>query len=254
MSLYMNSDYEVVSNAEVAGIIEKYSTDMLYLTLQEILTQKGLCRSTPLANMVYSYELNAKNDMQRFEFMQNDIMERRTELYNAILDKICSFHNLSWNMQAGTDIYTLAYTAYWFLVSGFYNSCVKFHTAWLYRESSAIVKLLDQAGVNTVHQYAKKRYTGKLAEVAVIHTNLNEVLDIMQGIDVSLEDIINVIYGNNNMIGEMLKSSLVDNGDFYKNFYVTAAGGINRAEIVTDIRFGLMPNTQSEISDYVSEE
>ena len=36
MSLPINSDFEVVSNAEAAAVIDKYSLEMLQLPLQEI--------------------------------------------------------------------------------------------------------------------------------------------------------------------------------------------------------------------------
>ena len=253
MSLPMNSDFEVVSNAEAAAVIDKYSSAMLQMTLQEILTRKNISRISPLANIVDSYEMNCKADIEKFSFMQSDIMERRTELYNMIMDMICQYHNLSWVLPSNADIYTLARTAYVFLVSNFYNTCIAFHSAWLHNESSEIIKMLDAENFNTAHQYAKKRYTGKMVNDGVIHTHLNKILDIISAIDISITDIIRISYINiNKDASELLNASLTDNGDFYKDFYVPAVGGYNRADAVTNIRFMLLPSNGNGIMDYIS--
>ena len=251
MSLPINSDFEVVSNAEAAAVIDKYSPAMLQMTLQEILMIKNVNRIAPFANIVDSYEMNCKADMEKFNFMQNDIMERRTELYNMIMDMICEYHNLSWVLPSNADIYTLVRSAYNFLVSDFYSMCIVFHTAWLHKESSEIIKMLDPNDLNTAHYYAKKRYTGKLVNDGIVHTHLDKILDIIAGIDISISDIISLGHINKDVV-ELLNSSLSDNGDFYKNFIVPTVGGYNRADAVTNIRCMLLPANGNSIIDYIS--
>ena len=255
MSLPINSDYEVISNAEVSSVINRYTPEMLDLSLSEILKTKGSA-ITPMANLISSYEMMFKMDIERYPDFSSDISERRTELYMRIIDKICAAHALTCNLPTNIDIYTGSVLIYDFLVSNFQNHVVEFFAKYIQKEASnicAVYKLSDTENSEQANQYAKKRYGAKGADIATIHTHLVEILDVIGGFDISLENIIDVCYGAETPEGVLLKESLVDNGDFFKYVYMPVVSGINRAIMCTNIRLALLP-VNSDIYEYIKPE
>lgn len=255
MSLHTNSDYEIISDAEISSVISKYSPGMIDMVLNDILKYKINNHMTPLGNMVSSYETNFKIDMQNYPQVGAQMSELRINIYNSIMDKICKAHELSYQLPSNADIYTSAYFMYQFLVSGFYQGAITFFVNFLTKECDEIYKMFNTKNedINPTHQYAKKRYNGK-PSLAFIHTNLNKVIDNMYGFDISLQDIINTVFtGNQTEIASYLCSIFVDNGNFFKNFYYPAVSGINRAEATTNIRLKIMP-MNIQIGEYVEED
>lgn len=255
MSLHNNSDYEVISNAEIASVISKYSPDMIDMVLDEIMRTKSSYRITPIGNMITSYEQNFKIDMEKFPQFQPNMLEQRAELYMNIANTVCNRHNITL-IDSSTDVFTIASNVYQFLISGFYEACITFFVNFLSRESDEICNMIGidpENNTNPTHQYAKKRY-GVKTSLSIIHTNLNRVLDTISALDINLSDIIATVYSTTYPeVGAFLNSVLVDNGDFYKNFYVPAVSGYNRADAVTNIRLRLMP-ISTGISEYIDSE
>lgn len=255
MSLQNNADYEVISNAEISSVINKYSPDMTYMTISQILKNKGVPQINPMGNLVASYESNFKFDLKKYSQFQSDMLERRAELYSSIIDMVCSFHNLSYQELPNTDVYSSAFYIYQFLVSDFYHSVISFFVNYLKREAVEICKMLETQDIakNPMYQYAKKRY-GSKSDLSIIHTNLSYVLDNMQGFDITMEDIIDNVYvGSFEAVNtaNFLKSALRDNGDFFKTFYVPAVSGFQRSDAVTNIRLQLLPPS-ANIKDYIT--
>lgn len=256
MSLHTNSDYEVISNAEISSAISKYSLDMIDMSLDNILKFKNSgvnIANAGIGNMVASYENNFKIDMQQYPQAAEEMNDMRIECYNKIMDKICEAHSLSYQLPAEADIYTSTFHLYSFLVSDFYKCCINFFIQYIMQETDSLCKLLDSSndGMNPTHQYAKKRYNGEPG-LAFIHTNLDKVLDQMRGFDITIYEFIYMAY-QDKMIANYLNSILIDNGDFFKNFCYPMVSGNNRPEAVTNIRLALMPmNTQ--IKNYIEEE
>lgn len=257
MSLHNNSDFEIISNAEVSSVIRKYSPDMIDLSFDEILKLKNKMSITPMANMISAYENSLKMDMAKYPQFQNDMLERRTELYTHIIDKACTAHELKYVLPSNVDIYTAAQAIYQFLISGYYESCISFFTNLLMRESKSIVRMInvpDKKTMNasTTHSYISYRYTDGDDSLSIIHMNMNETLDVLHSMDFSLEDIIKLAWGNSPMFttAELLSFLLYDTGKFY-NFYLSTIDA-NRAEVITDIRLRLMP-TGVPIKKYIED-
>lgn len=238
MGLHTNSEYEVVSNAELTNIIGKYSPSMIDMTLGEILNLKSEYHSNHLvANMIVAYEDSFLMDKEAFPQYEDKMTELKNSLYLSIIDKVCKYHSIEYHIPDTYDIYTSTKLVYDFLVSHFGIKCLYFFEKFILSESDEICRLLN-ADLDQVHQYAKLRYDGN-AKLAYIHTNLSAVLNALSRIDISLENIINVVYDAN--IASYLNSILSDCGDFYKNFYIQIACGSFHPEFVTDLRLRLMP-------------
>lgn len=253
MSLHTNSDYDVISDAEISSAISKYSLNMIDMSLNGILRFKGSNSSVAqfgMGNLVASYENNFKIDMQKYPQAADEMSEMRVECYNKIMDRICEVHSLSYQLPSDADIYTSAYHMYSFLVSDFYSFCISFFVNYIVREANAIYKLYENK-YDSIHQYAKKRYSGN-SSLGFIHTNLDKVLDDMRAFDITIYDIINTAYQDKSA-AIFLCSILIDNGDFFKNFYYPTVSGYRRPNAVTDIRLALMP-ISPQIINYIEEE
>lgn len=258
MSLHTNSDYEIISNAEVSSVISKYSPDMIDMSLDEILKRKNAPSISPMANIIESYETNLKIDMAAYPQFQNDMLERRTELYTHIMDKICDAHGLSYTLPYNVDIYTVANYMYHFLVSGYYRSCISFFANFLTREAKSISAMVNKPinlNGNTTHSYIVNRYENKTKDdsIAIIHLNLHEVLKTIHTLDIPLASIIQLAWANSPLaeMANMLSTILTDKFNFYHIYLSTIDA--NMAEAITDIRLQLLPIGGS-IKDYLEKE
>lgn len=254
MGLHTNTDYEVISNAEISSAISKYSLNMIDMSLDNILQYKSAGNITcfGIGNMVVSYENNFKIDMWKYPQAAEEMKEMRIECYNIIIDKVCTAHLLSYHLPAEADIYTSASFIYSLLISDFYKICINFFVNYIIQEVDSLYKLCAKDDdSSSTHQYAKRRYNSK-SNLAFIHTNLDKVIDEMYGFDITIYDIINFGCTDKN-VATFLNSVLIDNGDFYKNFCYPAVSGVNRPEAVTNIRLALMP-VNSQIKDFIEEE
>lgn len=253
MSIKNTSDYEIISNAEMSSVIDKYSPAMIDMTLLEILKNKSKPHITPMSNIVCSYEANFTNDMKLYEQLQQNMIEVRSELYYTIMNRVCEFHQLELR-ETNYDIYTSASIIYDFLVSGFYHKVISFFVNYLRLEENGICSMLDREGFTKNQAISHLLQKGEVnTGTILIHNNLPYVLDSIASFDISLEDIINVIYrGTYEQVsyGQLLKDSLADKGDFYKNFIIPTISGFNRAEAVTNIRLQMIPAV-SNFKDYL---
>ena len=257
MSLKNNSDYEVISNAELSSVLCKYSPGMVEMILKEILLKKNNRLTDISNNMVSSYENNFKIDSQKFSQFQSDMLERRTELYLFIIDEVCNFHNLTYQEIPNTDIYSSAYYIYQFLVSGFRSTVITFFINLFKKEADEICNMLEnsEVGSHPLYQFTKKRY-GSMSSLANIHGNLNQVLDMIGTFGIEFENIIDIVYSGsyeNVEVANFLKNSLKDNGYFFKDFIIPAVSGNMRPTAVTDIRLGLLP-PDVNLKDFISSE
>lgn len=255
MSLHNNSDYEIISNAEVSNVISKYSPDMIDISLEEILRRKNVPSISPMANMIVSYENNLKIDMAKYPQYQNDMLERRTELYSHIMNRICEVHGLSYQLPANADIYTCANLVYQFLISGYYQSCISFFANFLKREAKSISAMITNKpkdDLSTTEVYVNKVYMGN-DDLVFIHTHMSEVLDAIHSIDIPLESIIQTSWAASPMasVSGLLSSILIEDDRFY-NLYLNTIDRY-RAEVVTDIRLQLMPRPSS-IKEFIQED
>lgn len=246
----LTSDYEVISNAEVSSILDKYTPEMIISSIYEIIKIKSnKYHILPLANMVKSIEDNIIKDINIIPDRSNILLEKRVEIYNIITTNICNYHNLNFQLNNNIDIYTISYYLYEFLVSKYYEYCITFFSNFLIRESNNIVKLIDDNFDN--QKLNKKRYNGKNINIGIIHSNLNIVLDMISSLDITLYNILDIVFPTE--VSEFIKEVITDNGDFYKNFYVKTISGEGRPESITNIRFKLLPPQQGNniINDYI---
>lgn len=250
-SQFLNSEYNIISDSEISSILSHFSPEMAFDTIDFILQNKSVYYSPAIAkaNIINGYEMMFRQYLEQYPDYNKEFRENRDNLYRAIIDKICTSHNLSYNIDPGTDIFTLAFYLYQFLISDFSNYIIAFFTRYIIKEKTNIIEMIEaiDKNKNSSTSYSKKIYKGGSNKLSVIHSNLDIVLENIRGFDISLEDIINVVFENDKNLAAMLNSSIIDNGAFYKNFYVSFLN-IHFPEMITSIRLQLQPPTSIDTS------
>ena len=250
-SQFLNSEYNIISDSEISSILSHFSPEMAFDTIDFILQNKSVYYSPEIAkaNIINGYEMMFRQYLEQYPDYNKEFRENRDNLYRAIIDKICTSHNLSYNIDPGTDIFTLAFYLYQFLISDFSNYIIAFFTRYIIKEKTNIIEMIEaiDKNKNSSTSYSKKIYKGGSNKLSVIHSNLDIVLENIRGFDISLEDIINVVFENDKNLAAMLNSSIIDNGAFYKNFYVSFLN-IHFPEMITSIRLQLQPPTSIDTS------
>lgn len=235
----MNSDYEVISENEAASIICYFTPEMISDLVEKTLQNKYTNYNDTMPNTIFALETYFKQSAAQLPEYANDLTLKRNETYLNIILQICKYHDLSYTRATAeyTDIYSDAAHLFDFLVSRFNQNIVNFFTNYIIREQSTLYEALDLASKKKdLSGYSKKIYkTG--SKIAIIHSNLEYVIENICAYDIDLETYIDFAYIDK-QLASYIKSLLVDNGDFFKRYivpYVNIYGPI----IITNIKFAL---------------
>lgn len=249
-----NSDYMVVSTNEVSSIISRFSPDMISDIIEEAIANKYRSYSPRLVNLVESLEQNYKTDMAALPDYVNEIRNNREELYKFILSTIGPKHQIWFKTPFSEiqDFYSAAYIVYDFLISNFTINVTNFFTNYIYKEKSTIYEALNLSSKKKeVSPYSKKLFSNNGDnKLALIHANLEFVLENICTYDISLETFISITYIDNKVLANALINLIGDNGDFFRRYiipYYQQYAGI----ISTNIKFALQEQSQIDITNIV---
>ena len=250
-----NTEYGIVSDNEIASILGNFSPDMILDMLDNILSDKLRPYSSNIGNLVAAYESNYVATVAQYPILSDNLLRLRQEVYEAIMHKICSYHNLEYEMDPGMDLYTVALYTYSFLIANFKTNITTFYRNFIMKEKNNIYDSFGLADMkrskDSSSSYSRKIYKGGNQKISIIHANLDTVISQMSAFDIDLPTIIENVYAGNKPIIKLLQSVLSDNGDFYHQFYTGAMNSIYRAELITDIRLLLQPVPTTNIGEYL---
>ena len=88
-----NSDYSVVSNAEAASIINRFTPEMIEDVINNAIQNKYRNYTNQLVNIVAAIDQNNKIAMASLPDFANEIKQTGDNLYASIINKICSTYN-----------------------------------------------------------------------------------------------------------------------------------------------------------------
>lgn len=164
------------------------------------------------------------------------------ENYKSIIRLLCTRYNIGANIDENSDLYTAAYYMYEFLVSSFYELMIKFFVSFIMLEKNFIynsMNLVDaRKNKDSSTIYCKKILADP--KIAIISANLESVLYNMVSYDISLDQIINIVYKDNPTVANYLNSIMVSNtGLFFKEQYGAYLMGNMGPHIITTIRMRL---------------
>lgn len=249
-----NSDYMVVSTNEVASIISRFTPEMINDIVEETIETKFRSYSPRLVNLIESMEQMYKSDMVELPDYINDLRQTRYNNYVQILKLIGDKHQVGYKIDLNNipDIYSTAWIVYDFLISNFTINVINFFTNFIYKEKSMIYETLDLASKKKeTSPYSKKIFNnGGNSKLAIIHANLEFVLDNICAYDITLNDFINIAYINRRPEANLLMNTLQDYGDFFKRLVVPYYQA-NAPIISTNIKLTLQEQTTLSIDNIV---
>lgn len=247
-----NSDFMVVSTNEVASIISRFTPEMIEDIINDAIQNKFRTYSPRLVNIVESIEQNYKTDIAALPTYANEIRSARHQTYRQIMSKICAYHNLD-IVQNMDDIpgqlYNYVWAVYELLIANFNANIVKFFTNYIYKERATIYETLNLATKRKdASPYSKRIFNSNgSSKMAVIHANLEYVLENICVFDIPLEAFVNTAYIDNKPLVRSILSIIQDRGNFFK-MHVVPYYRQNMAVITTNIRFALQGLSNTDIN------
>lgn len=217
-----NTEFGIVSDSEIVSIISNFSDEMIIDIINTNAANKFRPYQYYVGNLISAIESNFKMNAENYPQFLAENMERRNEIYSNILMTLCSLHGLSLNIDENTDLYSLAYFLYDFTISKFTINIINFFTNYILSEVNNIYDYLHLSDMKKNKDnssiYSKKMFKGNY-KLAVIHANLEIVLDSICGFDIEMEDLLMVTTGDKK-ITELISSNMGEITNLFKTLYV----------------------------------
>lgn len=228
---------------QLAGILSQFSNDYILDVVDDSLNNRFRLYDLPMPNIIASYETNFKQLTAGYSSNVEEIASTRQRVYLSIIQKVCDFYNLTFNPSDDTtDIYSIAYWLYDFLVANFTNNMINFYVSYLIADRDALDNNMGLSQMrrenDTVYSYSKKIF--KDPKLAAIHADLEYVIDQIGTFDISLNNILYYVYMSNPAIGEFIASNVSDTQNFFKDQYESyIVNSKHAADILVYIKLGL---------------
>lgn len=204
----------------LASILNKFNTEYILDIVKNSLDLKFRLYDGQLPNIIYGYEQNFQELLNNFENNKDIIIKKRNELYMDIIQYLCYYYDLELNINTDNDIYESAFVLYKFLVSDFTSNLILLFTNYIIKENEELVKMFDIDFVknNVNYNYSKKIFINN-DNIAVIHSQLFSVIYNICNFDISLYNILDLIYGDKLLV-EKISSLVIDKSNMFKNHFV----------------------------------
>lgn len=249
MNFAQNSDFNVVSGNEVASIICRFTPEMISDLVETNLQSKYRSYSPILANIVSSIEDTYKVAQTGLPDFSSDIVSQRYNIYLQIIEQVCTAHQLSYTGTEDIDIYTAAYNIYDLLVAKFTMRLISFFTNYINREKNSLYEALELASKRKeASPYSKKIYKNSNSKLAIIHANLEYVIQNICSYDIDFDTFVELSYIPERALSRFILSILQDNGDFFKRICVPYINE-NFGPITTQIKFALQEMATADFAD-----
>lgn len=208
---------------QLAGILSQFSDDYIIDIIKDSLDNRLRLYDPPRPNVVAAFESTFKQLTDGFSSNTSEILETRTRVYLDIINVICNYYDLQFQMSEDTDFYSIAYWLYDLLVSNFTENLKLFFIRYLIAEKDPIVEGLELAQLrkdnDTSLGYSKKLF--KDPKLAMIHCDIEYVINQISVFSIDFGTILNCIYQNNINLPTYIQSLVYDTGNFFKNHYAS---------------------------------
>ena len=198
--------YNFASENELAVVLGHFSQDYITTIVQTNLDNRLRIYNGKIPNAVYSIEQDFKATSENYPDSLTDIEYCRGTTYSNIINILSNYYDLEITIPENTDLYSVAFILYRLLVSDFSNNLVNFITNYIIKERNFLYEGLNLSELkknkDSSTLYSKKIY--KNNKIAAIHANLEKVVDYISGFDITLDQILNVIYTDKNLISFIL--------------------------------------------------
>lgn len=251
MSVQQNSDYEVVSFAEVSSIITHFTPGMIEDVIDRAISDKELSFVYSKPNIPEAIESTFVQALQKYPQFSQDINSARTQTYESVIAKLCSVFELTYIGDESTDRYTSALIMYDFFVSCFDKYIVEFIYNAINTDRETYYEYIMQSE-NRVETspYIKKMFK-KDNKISTIVSNIPMILSNIITLDTSIYDIIQSGYGPLGKNYSLFLSNIIeDRGDFYVRMCVPFIR-YNNASISTSLSFRFQSLSDVDMSHIV---
>lgn len=234
--------YNVATENELAEVLSHYNSEFVFSIIDGALNNRFL--EVPVAampNVVGAWEQNFKAIKAKYGTdSHQEVLRVRNETYREIIDTICKTFGLEFTSD-DVDLYSAAYHLYDLMVCRFAENMTLFFANYIYKERSSLYDVLElsekKKNKDSSTVYGKKIY--KDIKLAIINANIDMVIDQVCSMDVSFQNIIGLICGNNSELKRYFITLVSASQDFFQKAYVSILNSDIRVDIITNIRFKL---------------
>lgn len=216
-----NVDFGIVSDSEIMSTISNFSDDMILDILQQNSATKFRPYQNYVGNLIVAIESEFKTNQENFPQYYSEIMDRRNEIYSKILSQLCSLHGLSLMVDENTDLYSLTFCLYDFIISKFTINMINFFTNYIIAEAGTIYDYLNMKELkrkDNSYTYSKKMFKGN-HKLAVIHANLDSAIDYICGVVIDMETLITVSTSDKTL-ASFISSNIGEVSNLFKVLFV----------------------------------
>ena len=230
----------------VLNIIEDKISNRVYVPIQQ-------------ANIICSFEKNFETMREMFPGDGENINSVRTRVYTDVITMLCTGFNLNFMVDESTDLYTLAYYLYEFLVSDSGPIMINFFASFIINNKDSLYNSLNlettRKSKDSSTIYNKRIFDDP--KYVSISANLEKVLNHIITIDISLDNIIQSTYANPKIIN-LLAESISDKGNYFEQYYCSLLKRPDELPVIlTDIRLllqKLLTNRSTTIDTLINKE
>lgn len=234
--------YNIVSDNELASILNYFNDDYLLHIINYNMTNKFKPYNLPMPNLVSSLEIQYNTIIDNYGPLQ-EIAQKRIYTYQMIISTICEQCGMEYDID-GIDIYSAANIIYDLFITNFSNNIINFFTNYIVKERNVLYSGLNLSALkkskDSTTIYSKKIFY-KSIKLGIINANLELVLDSMKVFDITFEDVLGFIYPKNVVL--FILSIIKPKEDFYKTIFVPIVENPEyRSLLITSIRLNMQSN------------
>ena len=234
--------YNIVSDNELASILNYFNDDYLLNIINYNLQNKFKPYNLPIPNLASSLEILYNTIKDNYGPLE-ELAQKRIYTYQSIISTICDQCNMDYNIE-GIDIYSAANIIYDLFITNFSNNIINFFTNYIVKERNALYNGLNlslyKKNKDSTTLYSKKIFY-KSNRLGIINANLELVLDSIKVFDIPFEDVISYIYPKN--VVSFILSIIKPKEDFYKTLFVPIIENPEyRSLLITSIRLNMQSN------------
>lgn len=234
---------------EVAVVLSHFNSDYILDIIQDKLNNKFILTTTNIEepNIVSSFASNFVYLRNQYPSDTTNIDIVRDETYKEIMNIIARNYEITYVLDDSIDLFTQVFYMYDFFVCNFSRYMSLFFAKYIYKNRQELYACLNldqfKKSKDSSSVYGKKVYEDPY--IGTISANLIYVINNMRQIDVPFQTILELIYGNPNIIN--IFNTIGIPYDFFKTIYY-AVPTEYQSILITNIRLELQQLAVSDIN------
>lgn len=215
---YIATNVNINTDNALAAILARFNEDYIIDVIERSIDSKFRLYDQSAPNIVYAYEEQFKSLTNGFSSASSmeSISVVRANTYRTIITILCNRYGLNFVNSEDIDLYSAAFYLYDFLVSNFTQYIITFYSNYLAVNRDAICSAFGLTMSSGVTQYSKKIF--KNNQLSMIHGNIGTILYGMKSFEISLSEILDMVYSDKN-IAMFILSLVSEQVNFFLNNY-----------------------------------